>query len=139
MQGQSLKYVGIEFIKQDLRRLKSISSLENDIEEVFNVVSGYVEETSWPPPFDFCGGLITKLDIEGEVFLCFKERVPTASPKLTPSNGCRLVYALGVTSYTFIPLLVYRANEEGTAYSINNKRFNLTSSNLGKIINEKLK
>lgn len=139
MQGQQLKYAGNYFIKQDLRRLKSISSLEQDILEAFSVVRGLIDETSWPPPFDFCGGLITKLSIDDEVFLCFKDRVPTVRPKLNPSSGCRLIYALGIDSQAYVPLLLYRANEEGETYSINNKKFNLTSSNLGKIINEKLK
>ena len=135
MSRQSLKYAGNEFIKQDLRRLKSIKSLEVDLEAVFNLIQGLVEETTWPPPLDFCGGLIAEFDIDGERFTCFKDRVPTVNPRLTPSNGCRLIYALGSNSRTFIPLLVYRANEEGKMYLINGKKLSLTSGNLGKIIN----
>lgn len=139
MQGQELRYAGNDYIKQDLRRLKSISSLVGDIEAIFNIVSGLVAETAWPPPYNFCGGMITQFEIDGELFVCFKERVPTVSPKLSPSNGCRIIYALSVKSVSFIPLLIYRANEEGTDYQINGKKFRLSSSNLGKIINEKLK
>ena len=139
MQEQPLKYVGNEFIENDLKRLKVISSLADDVKDAFNVICGYVEETNWPPLVDFCGGLITELPIEGEIFKCYKDRVPNKKPRFSPSKGCRLIYALGTKSKTFIPLLVFRSNEEGTMYAINNKQFKITSSNFGKIINEKLK
>lgn len=139
MQEPQLRYAGNDFIRSDFRRLKKIKSLEADIEEVFKVICGLVEEANWPPHVDFCGGLITELSIEDEIFRCFKDRVPTTNPPLTPSNGCRLIYAIGIESRTFIPLLVFRASEEGTMYKINSKQFKLTSSNFGKIIDEKLK
>lgn len=139
MQGQTLRYAGNHYIAQDLRRLKSIRSLSDDLEAIFDIVCGLIAETAWPPPYDFCGGMITQFEVDGEKFICFKERVPTTNPQLSPSHGCRIIYALGVSSMAFIPLLVYRANEEGRDYQINSKKFKLTSSNLGKIINERLK
>lgn len=138
MQRHDLKYAGNEFIKNDFRRLKVIKSLENDLLEIFKWVQGLVEESSWPPPYDFCGGLITELQFQDERFICFKVRVPTTRPKLSPSNGCRLIYAFATINMKFIPLLLYRASEEGKDYSIAGKKFKITSSNLGKIINEKL-
>ena len=139
MQGRQLKYVGNAFIEHDLRRLKKLTSLSDDLHSVYEIISGLVEELQWPPPYSFCGGLIAEIEIDGERYLCFKDRVPIKNPSMSPSNGCRLVYALGVSTHTFIPLLVYSAKEEKETYNINNKKYSLTSSNLGKIINEKLK
>lgn len=139
MQAQTLRHAGKDFIKQDLRRLKTIKSLPADLESIFDIVCGLVSETGWPPNYDFCGGIITQFKVDGEEFICFKERVPTANPLLSPANGCRIIYALGISSMTFVPLLVYRANEEGCDYKINGKKFKLTSSSLSKIINEKMK
>lgn len=133
-----LKYAGNNYIKQDLRRLKSLRSLSQDIETIFTIVRGHLAEMAWPPPFHSFGGMITQFDSDNESFLCFKERVPITNPKLTPAQGCRLIFALDIGSRVFIPLLLYRANEEGRDYQINGKKFKLTSGNLGKIINQKL-
>lgn len=134
-----LRYAGNDLILSDLKRLKKIKSLPEDISSIHKLINGMSEESGWPPPVDFCGGLITEFVIDDEKFMCFKDRVPTSNPKLTPSQGCRLIFALSIKSRSFIPLLVFRANEEGQDYMINGKKYKLTSSNFGKIIDEKLK
>lgn len=136
MQGPPLSYAGDDFIKSDLKRLKKWRSASEDIKSQCDIVSGALNEL--PPLFNFCGGLITKIEIEDEVFYCYKDRVPITDPKMSPSEGGRILFAIATKSKAFIPLVFYAAKEEGTMYSINSKQFKLTSTNLGKIINEKL-
>jgi hypothetical protein len=141
MQILELKYAGNNFIANDLKRLKNLRSLVDDLNDEFKVISGYwPDELPWPPPnTGLCDGLITQYKIDGELFKVYKDRIPIAQPKMSPSKGCRLIFAIGCESFTFIPLLLYSSKEEKATYLINNKKFPLTSSNLGKIIGEKLR
>ena len=138
---QELKYAGNDYIEGDLKRLKRLVSLKDDLLDEFNIIRGYWPiELPWPPPdFGFLDGLITKCEVDGELFKVYKDRIPISRPKMSPSEGCRLIFAIGCKSYTFVPLLVYSAKEEKGFYVINNKKFSLKSGNLGKIIGEKLR
>lgn len=140
LQPPQLKYGPTDFIIEDLRRLKKWKSLGVDIANHQLIVSGLlVEAAVYPPPYNFSGGLITRIDHLKGTFLCFKDRVAITDPFMTPEEGARLVYAIIPQLAMFIPMLVYGAFEEGTMYCINKKKFPLTKSGLGKIINEKLK
>lgn len=126
------------FIKNDLRRLKSWPSLANDIYGCYKVVNGILKEIVFPPTVNSLGGLITEIKCSRGTLLCYKDRLPITNPCLTPSEGGRIIFAIIKEQRIFIPLLVYAAKEEKGPYKINNKKFFLTKSSLGKIIREKL-
>ncbi len=127
------------FIKRDLRRLKRLKSLKEDIYDCYKIVDGLSKESLYPPPFNAFGGLITKIECSLGTLLCFKDRVPITNPFLPPSKGARLIYTIIKEYKVFIPLLVFSADEEGKLYEINRRKIRLTKSGFGKIIREKIK
>lgn len=140
MQQGFLKYDKSNlFIQKDLKKLKHWRSLKNDLFSIYKIAAGALSEKNWPPPVNFFGGLITHIKSDSVTFLCYKHRIKITNPKISHRKGGRLIYGLIVESRAFIPLLVFPASEEGKFYSINNKKFRLTSSNFAYIINEKLK
>ena len=139
MQSEFLKYGGNHFIKNDLKRLKRWSSLEEDVLNFFKILSGGLSETKWPPPNSFGGGLITKKQSAEETILFFKDRQGITDPRTNPAQGARIVYGLVKEQRVFIPFLVFSASEEGKYYRINSKKLLLTKSNFTKIIDEKIK
>jgi len=139
MQEQFLRYDERHvFIKNDLKRLKKLKSLPDDIQNQYRIIQGQIRETGWPPPFNFCNGLITRQEINGSAVYFYKDRFAIMNPRLTPSEGGRIIYGLFIKEKLFIPFLVYRANEEGCAYEVNRKRFHLKKCDLAKIIKEKI-
>ena len=138
-QEKGLKYDGsCIFIKNDLKRLKSWTSLAKDIYGCYKIVNGAVKEIGFPPTVNSLGGLITEIKCSHGTLLCYKDRFPITNPCLTPSEGGRIIFAIIKEQRIFIPLLVYAAKEEKGPYKINNKKFFLTKNNLGKIIKEKI-
>jgi len=140
MSGLSLNYGPEDFIEEDLKRLKAWGSLRSDIHNQYQITCGLLVTTNqFPPPSNFCGGLITyKKHVKGE-FYFFKERVAITNPFMTPAEGARLIFAIVPQLNRFIPILVYAASEEARMYSINGKKLPLKKPGLGKIVNEKLR
>jgi len=136
---EDLEYAGNILIEDDLKRLKRWSSLETDVHNCYKIIAGSLNETRWPPSYNFCGGLITKIVHSEKTLLCFKERQAITEPQMTPEEGARIIYALVVEIKKFIPLLVFSASEEKTMYKIGKKKFLLTKSNFAKIITEKIR
>lgn len=102
---RSLVFLGVELIEEDLRRLKKLSSLENDIREYFPLVRGSFESYGFcRDKNDFIFGVDGLLD-------CYKTRLRITDPFLPPAKGCRLFYLVTTESH-FVPILVYRASEE---------------------------
>ncbi len=140
MSGEILDYVGTAFIKNDLRRLKKWSSLEQDIYNNYKILIGKLTDGLLPSIFTSpLGDFITEKKTESTTIYFYKIRVGISSPKLSPSNGARLIYGVIWEQRKFVPILVYGAFEEGKYYSINNKKLILRKSGLIKIIDEKLK
>lgn len=111
---RSLVFLGVELIEEDLRRLKKLSSLENDIREYFPLVRGSFESYGFcRDKNDFIFGVEGLLD-------CYKTRLRITDPFLSPSKGCRLFYIVTTGSH-FVPILVYRASEE-SSYPISASR-----------------
>lgn len=140
MSDEILDYIGTGLIKNDLRRLKKWSSLEQDIYSNYKILMGKLTDGLLPSIFTSpLGDFITEVKTESTTIHFYKIRVGISSPKLSPSNGARLIHGVIREQRKFIPILVYGAFEEGTCYSINNKKLLLRKSGLIRIIDEKLK
>lgn len=140
MSGEILDYVGTAFIKNDLRRLKKWSSLEQDIYNNYRILMGKLTDGLLPSIFTSpLGDFITEVKTENTTIHFYKIKVAISSPKLSPNNGARLIHGVIREQRKFIPVLVYGAFEEGKYYLINNKKLLLRKSGLIRIIDEKLK
>jgi len=140
MSGEILDYVGTDFIRSDLRRLKKWSSLEQDIYNNYRILMGKLTDGLLPSVFTSpLGDFITEVKTESTIIHFYKIKVGISSPKLSSNNGARLIHGVIREQRKFIPILVYGAFEEGRYYLINNKKLPLRKSGLIKIIDEKLK
>lgn len=140
MSDEVLEYVGTDFIKNDLRRLKKWSSLEQDIYNNYKILMGKLTDGLLPSIFTSpLGDFITEVKIENTTIHFYKIKVGISSPKLSPNSGARLIYGVIREQRKFIPILVYGAFEEGKSYPINNRKLILRKSGLIRIIDEKLK
>lgn len=140
MLGEILDYVGTGFIKNDLKRLRKWSSLEQDIYNNYKILMGKLTDGLSPSIFiSPLGNHITEVKTENTTIHFYKIKVGISSPKLSPNSGARLIHGVVREQRKFIPILVYGAFEEGRYYRINNKKLLLQRSGLIKIINEKLK
>ncbi len=135
-----IEYCDVGLIENDLKRLKKLVSLKEDIKNTCNIIIGKTTDNiilnSCPPKTIF-GDLITKKTLEDKDFHFYKKRVPITNPKTSPSEGCRLIY--GICVYKLIPFFVYKAPEEKAHYEINNKKIPIQKAGLIKIIEEKIK
>jgi len=140
MSDEILDYVGTAFIKNDLRRLRKWSSLEQDIYNNYKILMGKLTDGLLPSVFTSpLGDFITEVKTEKTTIHFYKIKVGISSPKLSPNNGARLIHGVIREKKKFVPILVYGAFEEGKYYLINNKKLPLRKSGLIKIIDEKLK
>ena len=132
-----LPHGGNAFIETDLRRLKRISSLATDIDWARQDIFCMLIELGWPKVdvwADIARSLVARIKIDSQPFNCYKTRISTTRPQLSPSQGCRLIYGLGAKQPLFLPLLVYRAAEEGQPLRTNKDRSPITRSNLSRIV-----
>jgi hypothetical protein len=140
MSDEILEYVGIDYIKNDLKRLRKWSSLEQDIYNNYRILMGKLTDGLSPSIFSCpLGDFITEKKIENITIHFYKIKVGISSPKLFPNNGARLIHGVIRGQRKFIPILVYGAFEERKYYSVNNKKFPLKRKGLIGIIDEKLK
>ena len=140
MSDEILEYVGTDFIKGDLKRLKKWPTLEQDIYNHYKILMGKLTDALLPSVFTSpLGDFITKKKVKNITIDFYKIKVGISSPKTSPSNGARLIHGVIRDAKKFVPILVYGAFEEGRYYLINNKKFPLKKSGLIGIIDEKLK
>ncbi|MCX6737020.1 MAG: hypothetical protein NTW73_02995 [Candidatus Parcubacteria bacterium] len=129
------------YIKKDLKRIK-VPSAEEDIENNYKIFRGKVEEIKSPYSIPLAAFLY-KTTIEGIVVYFCKDRSATTNPRLSPSQGLRIVFALFVVDkkpIKYVPFIVFLAKEEGTRYfAPDNHKYPLTSSYFKQIIEAKLK
>ncbi|MFA5134426.1 MAG: hypothetical protein WC505_01405 [Patescibacteria group bacterium] len=138
MQSQKYNVAGNQYIKRDLKRLKKFKSLEKDIQDKIKIIIGGLQDhqASFSSfPFSV---FITKASLNGKEIWFYKARIGITSCRLSASNGCRLIFGYIPADYIFVPILVYSASDEGTAYNINKKQIPLKHEGLKKIITEKL-
>lgn len=128
------------YIKKDLKRI-GIRSAEEDIENHYKIFRGKVDEIKSPysvPLADFLYETI----IDGTTVYFFKDRCATTNPKLSPSHGLRIVFALFIIDkkpIKYIPLIIFLAKEEKTRYfAPDGNKYPLTSSYFKNIIEAKL-
>lgn len=140
MSDEILDYVGTDFIKNDLRRLKKWSSLEQDIYNNYRILMGKLTDGLLPSIFTSpLGDFITETKIGDITIYFYKIKVAISSPKTSSNNGARLIHGVIREKRKFVPVLIYGAFEEGRYYKINNKKLPLRKSGLIRIIDEKLK
>ena len=140
MSDEILEYVGTDFIKGDLKRLKKWPTLEQDIYNHYKILMSKLTDALLPSVFTSpLGDFITEKKIQNTTIHFYKIKVGILLPKTSPNNGARLIHGVIRDSKKFVPILVYGAFEEGRYYLINNKKFPLRKSGLIGIIDEKLK
>lgn len=128
------------YIKKDLKKIK-IQSAEEDIKNHYKIFKGKVEEIKSPysvPLADF----LYEIELENYTIYFFKDRISTTNPKLPPSKGIRIVFALYMKNKEaklYVPFLIFLAKDEGKRYyAPNGKRYPLTSSFFKYILEAKL-
>ena len=139
-----IEYEKGPYIKRDIKRLKRINSLEVDVENHYKIFRGKVTEritNAYEVPL--AQAYLYEVDLdEGTKVLFYKDRCATTNPKLTPSEGLRIVFGLYVKDHKpikYIPFLVFSAKEEKKTYLCENgKTYKLTSSYFKNIIEAKL-
>ncbi|MCH7492510.1 hypothetical protein IID19_02845 [Patescibacteria group bacterium] len=139
MQGDDFNFVGDIYIRKDLKKIKKFVSLGEDIKNKLKIIhddvlDSHVGSVSSFPYSDF----IAKSIYKGEEVCFYKTRVPIKSAGLSARKGCRLLFGFVKSGLAFVPILVFRVDQEGKSYNINRKKFPLTSSGFSSIIREKL-
>jgi len=97
-----VKDFGNDLIRSDIKRLKKLKSLEQDLEKYFNAHAGQLRHF---------GQLSCEIAFHEGYRVC-KQRIAVAHPRLSPSEGCRLWFVI-TKSGTYIRCLLYSAKEEG--------------------------
>ena len=133
-----LDYVTDHFIKRDLRRLKTIKSLADDLWAVHEQACLIAFRQAYSPAFNPPHPLVARVAIDRQAFDCYKARVATSNPKLSPAKGCRVIYGVGRKQPLFVPLLLFRASEEGTHYLMGKDKLPLSRSHFSRIIQTKI-
>jgi len=140
MSDKNFEFFENGLTQKDYKRLKKWGSLEEDVFNHYKMFLGRITDTLIRSVFNYplCEH-ITQKDFDGETAHFYKMRVAISNPKMSPSCGARLIFAILLQKRKFVPILAYGAFEEGQFYSINGKMHPLKKSGLIKIIDEKLK
>lgn len=132
------------YVKRDIKRLKKIRSIEKDLESHYKIFRGKVRErieSEYKVPLVQAFLYKTELEDGIEIFF-YKDRCAITNPKMSPSQGLRIVFALYVKNQKplkYVPFIIFLASEEGKKYySPNGKEYPLKSSYFKHIIEAKL-
>lgn len=96
-----VKDFGNDLIRSDLKRLKKLKSLEKDLEKYFNAHANQLRSF---------GRLSCEIAFHEGYRVC-KQRIAVASPRHSPSEGCRLWFVI-TKNGDYIRCLLYSAKEE---------------------------
>jgi len=96
-----IKDFGNNLIDPDIKRLKSLKSLKEDLNNYF---------TAHVNALNSSGRLSCQI-ASGENYIVCKQRIAITKPRLSPSKGCRLWFVITPTGY-YIRCLLYLAKEE---------------------------
>ena len=126
------------YIKRDIKRLKKIYSLEIDVKNHYKIFRGKIKErieSEYKVPL--AQAFLYKVELQNNIKIYFyKDRCAVTNPKMTPSKGLRIIFALYMKNQK---PLVFLASEEGKKYySPNGKEYPLKSSSFKDIIEAKL-
>lgn len=99
-----LQDFGFLLIKDDIKRLKGIRSLENDLNAFFIKHKNTIK--------DF--GKLSCEITQTPLYIICKERIPFTNPKTEPSKGGRLWFAIMKNNSKYIRCLLYMAKEESS-------------------------
>lgn len=129
-----------DLVKSDLRNLKCWKSLQDDVFYTLKIAHGKVTDNYSNIFSSPLGYFITEKKIDTKRILFYKLRVKITSPMVPSANGGRLVYAVLVENdrIIYLPILIFRAADEGKTCCFNGKYFSLTLSGFKSIIEEKL-
>ncbi|MBU4210480.1 hypothetical protein KKC08_00665 [Patescibacteria group bacterium] len=92
---------GNDLILSDLKRLKKLKSLKEDLKKYFNYHQNQARN----------GGNLSCQIATNQGFKICKQRVGTSNPKMSPSEGCRLWFVITQDGY-YVKCLLYSAKEE---------------------------
>lgn len=101
---QHVKDFGNSLIEPDIKRLKRLKSLQEDLGTYFTAHINQLETF---------GRLSCQITADKEYVVC-KERIAITRPRLSPSKGCRLWFVITRNSGYYIRCLLYSASEEKT-------------------------
>lgn len=132
------------YVARDIKRLKKIRSLEVDLENHFKIFRGKIQErfgSEYQVPL--AQALLYKIDLDNGVRVYFyKDRCAITNPRMSPSEGLRIVFALYVKDrkpFKYTPFIVFTAREEGDRYHCpNGKEYPLKAAHFRDIIEAKL-
>ena len=132
------------YVKRDIKRLKKIHSLATDLENHYKIFRGKINEriaSEYQVPL--AQAFLYKVELPDGIRVYFyKDRCATTSPKMSPSEGLRIVFGLYVKEQKpikYVPFIVFMASEEGDKYHCpNNKEYPLKSAHFRNILEAKL-
>lgn len=139
-----MKYLLGPYAVRDIKRFKKISSLEKDIENHYKIFRGKVTEkivSEYKVPL--AQAFLYKVELgENIKVLFYKDRCAVTNPKMSPSEGLRIIFGLYVKDQVplkYTPFIIFLAKEEGERYLCpNGKEYPLKSSSFKHIIEAKL-
>lgn len=138
-----MEYVVGPYVERDIKRLKKIRSLEIDLENHFKIFRGKVNEkiaSEYQVPL--AQAFLYKVEIDGVKIFFYKDRCAITNPRMSPSEGLRIVFALYVKDQKpikYVPFIVFTAKEEGDKYHCpNGKKYPLKKAHFKDIIEIKL-
>lgn len=139
-----MNFVEGNYIEKDVRRLKKITSLLEDVKSHYLIFKGCLDEkinNKYDVPL--VSALLYETVLSGGIeVLFYKDRCATKNPRMTPREGLRIVFALYVKDKVpiqYMPFIIFTAKEEKDRYICpDGKQYPLTSSSFKKIIESKL-
>lgn len=96
-----IKDFGNSLIEPDIKRLKSLKSLQEDLNNYFTAHANVLKSS----------GRLSCQIASGENYIVCKQRITISRPKLSPSKGGRLWFVITHTGH-YIRCLLYLAKEE---------------------------
>lgn len=132
------------FLKLDIRRLKQIKSLKDDVKAHHKFLVGKFWELRNSPRYHVPTAktvLLEEVDGNGGRVQVCKFRQVTTKPKSDKSSGLRIIAAIFFNDegpVKYVPILVYSAKEEGTSISFEGKNYKLTKSGIISLFKSRL-
>lgn len=138
-----MDFFGCSYIKRDLKRLKRIKSLKEDVENHFKIFRGVVNDRQRPQGWPFTCGVadyLFEIEIGDKTFYFYKARQATTNPSSGTAKGVRIIFCVDGDRSKYIPFLVFEASEEDTKYHApDNRDYLLKGQNFKSIIEAKIR
>ncbi len=139
-----MEYFLCPYVTRDIKRLKKIHSIETDLKNHYTIFRGKIREkieSEYKVPL--AQAFLYKVELQDNIKIYFyKDRCAITNPKMSPSEGLRIIFALYVKDQKplkYVPFIVFLASEEGERYFCpNGKEYPLKSSSFKHILEAKL-